>query len=182
MEWVKPRLAKTLLLGVGIVAGIAAATIAGARWQVLESVRFGEDLLASPLPLPAWILATGPRPGEILPISEAVYPPERRPFGPAAGNICVQLDSALMDMSPAQLLFEARMYVDGLRVLELRPGDLLHGPFPRNGIFDVAGGGPGSQAVNYCLAMYLQPGTHLVRIMIPDNQMEYTWAFRTTPD
>jgi len=83
-------------------------------------------------------------------------------------------------MSPGELFSQLRVWVDGYRVLKLGPGDLWHGPFPRNGSFVLYKSEHREDSVGYCLTMYLPPGPHLGLVRIPNYDLEYAWAFRTT--
>ncbi len=180
MANVKPRVPRGYRPLAAMVAVVAVVVAAGLAWHGQETAQLREQLLETPLPTPEWILATGPQPGEVLPIGDAVFPGDGPPFGPAWGNVCIQLDSALVQISPGGLFSAMRMYIDGYRVLELRPGDLFHGALPRNGTFVAYNTFGREDSVAFCLEMYLPPGTHLVMVGIPDHGLEYTWAFRTT--
>ena len=161
-----------------VVATAAAAILV---WMHRETARSTQALLAAPQPFPAGILATGPKPGEVLQISRAVFSSEDPVFGPAFGNICVLLNPTLIPTSPKELLSAVHLSIDRLPVIELNVGDLIHGIVPRDGVFVAYPSEHVTGAVPFCLAMYLSPGSHQVEFALPQHSLEYSWAFRTTP-
>src|SRR3972149_11569903 len=99
----RPRFPRAHRSLAAIVAVVAVVVAAGLVWHGQKTARLREQLFATPLPTPEWILAPGPRPGEALPIGDAVFTGDGPPFGPAWGNVCLQLDSTLIQISPGGL-------------------------------------------------------------------------------
>src|SRR3972149_10260866 len=69
----RPRFPRAHRSLAAIVAVVAVVVAAGLVWHGQKTARLREQLFATPLPTPEWILATGPRPGEALPIGDAVF-------------------------------------------------------------------------------------------------------------
>jgi hypothetical protein len=140
-----------------------------------------DQLFDSPIPTPAWIREIGPLPGSTLPVHEAAYG-DTLPFDPALGTMCVQLDNALVGLSKPHSSKQVVFLVNGLPTYEPRPGFLMHGIVPKDGISMMAYSYESDSYFNACLVLILPPGRHWVRIDIPERGLSYSWAFELLED
>ena len=151
-------------------------------------------LLLMPDPVPIWILAIAPAPGNTISIDKAYFGVSRSdPFFPGLGTICVQLDKAASGMATAS---EA----DSKVILSLNGNDisqvnvevmarmpsfvptfvLVYGLQVVRGIIHT-NNAENSSAVNMCWEMNLYPDEYLARLRVNQKSgfsLDYEWAFR----
>jgi len=140
------------------------------------------ELLADPRPLPEWLSATGPSPGESLLVSEAQFgeaDPDD-PFWPGYGEICIQLIGGTEIPSGPDLGQYVQLEINGRKITRMSGTWMRIGFIPKWGrIFISNADTPGNQ--NICWHMHLGAGKYLARIevsTVKDDNLSYEWSFK----
>lgn len=178
-----PRWIVRLIVAVALIASATLGIWTASLSRYVQLRR--EELLSNPDPVPEWILAVGPKPGETLSVAQARFGDnvETDPFWPGYGVVCVQLNGAILPVELNELHSRVALTLNGYRIRELGSDRLIHGWRVTRGFVLTSVAEQTTSRFNVCWRMILQPDKYLAALHVSQmsgSNVVYEWAFRLT--